>query len=69
MNLKVARLCLDCEELHTAEQCPVCASEAFAYLSNWLSSYRHDAKGEPRRSAVTHLASVGARRRPTAASA
>jgi hypothetical protein len=38
MNLREARLCLDCEELHTAEQCPQCASEAFAFLTRWLPS-------------------------------
>ena len=36
MQLREARLCLDCEELHTAEQCPVCASEAFAFVTRWL---------------------------------
>jgi len=36
MQLRVARLCLDCEELHNAATCPRCASEAYAFLSNWL---------------------------------
>jgi hypothetical protein len=36
MQLREARLCLDCEELHTAERCPVCASEAFAFVTRWL---------------------------------
>jgi hypothetical protein len=36
MQLRVARLCLDCEELHTGEICPICASERFAFLSTWL---------------------------------
>ena len=36
MQLRIARLCLDCEELHDAQQCPVCASETFAYLSRWV---------------------------------
>ena len=36
MQLRVARLCLDCEELHDAQQCPVCASESFAYLTRWI---------------------------------
>jgi hypothetical protein len=36
MQLRVARLCLDCEEVHDAQQCPVCASETFAYLSRWV---------------------------------
>jgi hypothetical protein len=36
MQLRVARLCLDCEELHDAQQCPICASESFAYLTRWI---------------------------------
>jgi hypothetical protein len=36
MQLRVARLCLDCEELHTDNTCPRCASERYAFLSNWL---------------------------------
>lgn len=36
MQLRVARLCLDCEELHTDDSCPRCASESYAFLSSWL---------------------------------
>ena len=36
MQLRIARLCLDCDEVHDAPACPVCASEAFAYLSRWV---------------------------------
>jgi hypothetical protein len=36
MQLREARLCLDCEELHTMDQCPLCASEAFAFVTRWL---------------------------------
>jgi hypothetical protein len=36
MQLRVARLCLDCEELYVGESCPICASERFAFLSRWL---------------------------------
>ncbi len=36
MQLRVARLCLDCEELHTDNTCPRCASESYGFLSNWL---------------------------------
>jgi hypothetical protein len=36
MQLRIARLCLDCEEVHAAQQCPVCASETFAFLSRWV---------------------------------
>ena len=36
MQLRVARLCLDCEEVHDAQTCPVCASETFAFLKKWV---------------------------------
>jgi len=36
MQLRTARLCLDCEELHQDQQCPNCASEAFVYLDGLL---------------------------------
>jgi hypothetical protein len=36
MQLRIARLCLDCEELHSELHCPVCASDSFAYLSRWV---------------------------------
>jgi hypothetical protein len=38
MQLRIARLCLDCEELHSGESCPVCASDRFIFLSTWLPS-------------------------------
>ena len=38
MQLRVARLCLDCEELHASDACPVCGSESYAFLSTWLPS-------------------------------
>jgi hypothetical protein len=34
----MARLCLDCEEVHDAQQCPTCASETFAYITRWVPS-------------------------------
>ena len=36
MQLRNARLCLDCEEVHDAQQCPSCASESFAYMTRWV---------------------------------
>src|SRR5258705_12757864 len=36
MQLRNARLCLDCEELHDLQHCPICASEAFTYVSRWV---------------------------------
>ena len=32
----MARLCLDCEEVHEDTHCPVCASEHFTYLTRWV---------------------------------
>jgi hypothetical protein len=36
MQLRMARLCLDCEEVHDGYQCPVCASDQFTYLTRWV---------------------------------
>jgi hypothetical protein len=36
MQLRVTRLCLDCEELFVGSTCPVCASERCAFLTTWL---------------------------------
>jgi len=36
VQLRVARLCMDCEEVHDAHMCPVCGSETFAYISRWI---------------------------------
>jgi hypothetical protein len=36
MQLHIARLCLDCNEVHDSQRCPVCGSEAFAYLTRWV---------------------------------
>ena len=36
MQLRIARVCLDCEEIHDGQTCPVCASESFAFISRWV---------------------------------
>ena len=36
MQLRNARLCLDCEEVHDSDQCPACASETFAFITRWV---------------------------------
>jgi hypothetical protein len=36
MQLHVARLCMDCDEIHDAQKCPLCGSETFAYISRWI---------------------------------
>lgn len=47
MQLRRARLCLDCEEIHDAQQCPVCASESFVYLSRWVPAPERRARPRP----------------------
>ena len=36
MQLHTARLCLDCQEVHEGQTCPICSSESFAYISRWI---------------------------------
>ena len=47
MQLRTARLCLDCEEVHDAQQCPVCASESFAFMTRWVPA--PERREQPRR--------------------
>jgi hypothetical protein len=37
MRLMNARLCLDCEEVHDQQHCPVCSSESFAFMTRWVT--------------------------------
>ena len=37
MKLVNARLCLDCEEVHDEQHCPVCGSESFAFMTRWVT--------------------------------
>jgi hypothetical protein len=37
MRLESARLCLDCEEIHEEQECPSCGSEAFGFLTRWIT--------------------------------
>jgi hypothetical protein len=46
MQLRNARLCLDCEEVHDAQQCPGCASETFAFVTRWVPA--PERRGRPR---------------------
>jgi hypothetical protein len=36
MQLRTARLCLDCEEIHASNECPACASESYVFLTRWV---------------------------------
>jgi hypothetical protein len=47
MQLRIARLCLDCEDVHDQQQCPVCASESFAYLSRWVPTPERRSQPRP----------------------
>jgi hypothetical protein len=46
MQLRNARLCLDCEEVHDGQQCPSCASETFAFITRWVPA--PERRGRPR---------------------
>src|SRR5262245_2401918 len=50
MQLRNARLCLDCEEVHESQQCPSCASESFVFITRWVPAPERRQKprtGEP----------------------
>ena len=72
MQLHVARLCLDCQEVHDSQTCPICSSESFAYISRWIPAPERRAApraAEPAPQAEMYrqlLASSGKGRRPKA---
>ena len=47
MQLRNARLCLDCEEVHDAPQCPVCASETFTFMTRWVPAPERRERARP----------------------
>jgi hypothetical protein len=47
MQLRNARVCLDCEEVHAAQQCPACASETFAFISRWVPAPERRTRPRP----------------------
>lgn len=47
MQLRMARLCLDCEEVHDEYRCPVCASDHFTYLTRWVPVPERRDRREP----------------------
>lgn len=65
MQLRTARLCLDCEEVHDARQCPVCASETFTYLVRWIPSDERRRRPRPEAASAESGADVEAFRRLT----
>src|SRR4051794_38011475 len=50
MQLRIARLCLDCEEIHDRQECPACGSESFGYISKWIPA--PERRSQPRTPAV-----------------
>ena len=48
MKLDVARLCLDCEDVHGDQQCPSCGSEVFAFLTRWIPPAAEPRTDRPR---------------------
>jgi hypothetical protein len=47
MQLRIARLCHDCEEVHADQQCPVCASETFTFITRWVPVPERRARPRP----------------------
>jgi hypothetical protein len=65
VQLRNARLCLDCEEIHEQHQCPICASETFVYLARWIPveerrSRRRSVRPAPEKSPAARWAQRGA---------
>jgi hypothetical protein len=44
VQLTTARLCLNCDEIHDAQACPVCVSETFVYLTRWVPRSQPDVR-------------------------
>jgi hypothetical protein len=47
MQLRNARLCLDCDEVHQDQRCPICASESFGFIKRWVPSSEHRGAPQP----------------------
>src|SRR5262245_48105645 len=47
VQLHIARLCLDCDEVYDQATCPVCSSESFAYISRWIPAPERRARPRP----------------------
>jgi hypothetical protein len=58
MRLVNARLCLDCEEVHEQQHCPICGSESFAFMTRWVtpSDTVAESPGRPARPQATQPA-------------
>ena len=47
VQLHIARLCLDCDEVYDQQTCPICSSESFAYISRWIPAPERRARPRP----------------------
>ena len=67
MQLRVARVCLDCEDVHDGQTCPICASDSFAYISRWVPVPERRIRPRPTRSeqAETYRRLIGPSVPPT----
>ena len=54
MQLHVARLCLDCQDVHDERACPKCSSESFALLSKWVPAPERRARPRTESDAETY---------------
>jgi hypothetical protein len=54
MQLRNARLCLDCDEVHEEAHCPICASESFAFIKRWVPASERRARQRPPDAAVAN---------------
>jgi hypothetical protein len=66
MQLHVARLCLDCQEVHDGQTCPICGSETFAFLSRWVPApeRRVDPRPPPSENVETYRQLLSGERPP-----
>ena len=58
MHLSLARLCLDCQEVHEADRCPVCTSEAFGFITRWVTIDEAPPRVPPREQSVGRASKV-----------
>jgi hypothetical protein len=54
MQLHVARLCLDCQDVHDERACPKCSSESYVLLSKWVPAPERRARPRTDEDAETY---------------
>ena len=58
MQLRNARLCLDCDEIHEDSHCPICAAESFAFIKRWVTAPERRARQRPQEADGTQRETV-----------